>query len=343
MGSINGIEVAVGQAWRTRSGAKAVITEVGRSGAYPTAARVTGWATTQSFRADGRWGVEDTSIDLIELVSQPAAPYFGIGEDPAFEHNAEKAGWTRYTAPVPELAGKVVEFTMKDGSVTPPMPASEVRHSDEIISYRVCYAQDAIQVTEEVRAGDDHESLTFHPIGADAGINETTEGPAIDPGRTNPKDAVGDKKLALHLLSPIAEAHWAIGQYAGMLKYGAWNWRAAGVRASIYISALRRHLAAYQSGEEFDPTDGSHHLGNIMACAAILLEAREIGKLVDDRPPSFSHRPTYVWAEDRMAQLKIQYSDKSPRHYSIGDTAEVGGALPAFDRKKADDTEGGAA
>ncbi len=137
--------------------------------------------------------------------------------------------------------------------------------------------------------------------------------------RTNPKDLIGDKKLALHLLSPIAEAHWAIGQYAGMLKYGAWNWRAAGVRSSVYISAARRHLAAYLSGEEFDPVDGSHHLGNVMACCAILLEAREIGKLTDDRPPCFSHRSTYAWAEDQMAKLKVQYADKAPKHYSIKD------------------------
>lgn len=140
-----------------------------------------------------------------------------------------------------------------------------------------------------------------------------------DPGRTNPKDMIGDKKLALHLLSPIAEAHWAVGQYAGMLKYGAWNWRAAGVRASVYISAARRHLAAYLSGEEFDPVDGSHHLGNVMACCSILLEAREIGKLTDDRPPCFSHRSAYKWAEDQMATLKVQYADKAPKHYTIGD------------------------
>ena len=146
---------------------------------------------------------------------------------------------------------------------------------------------------------------------------EPTQQP--DPDRTNPKDMIGDKKLALHLLSPIAEAHWVVAQYAGMLKYGAWNWRAAGVRSSVYISAARRHLAAYTSGEEFDPVDGSHHLGNVMACCAILLEAREIGKLTDDRPPCFSHRSAYKWAEDQMAALKVQYADKAPKHYTIGD------------------------
>ena len=168
----------------------------------------------------------------------------------------------------------------------------------------------------ELLVGDTHEALTFGELP----FPELPEISLPPEQRSNPKDAIGDKKLPLHLCSPIAEAHWAIGQYAGLLKYGAWNWRAAGVRASVYIAAMNRHLAAYVSGEEFDPVDGSHHLGNIMACSAILLDAREIGKLTDDRPPSYSIRPTYKWAEGVMATLKVQYADMAPRHYTIADT-----------------------
>jgi hypothetical protein len=137
---------------------------------------------------------------------------------------------------------------------------------------------------------------------------------------TNPKDAIGDKKIPLWLLSPIGSMHWAIAQFAGLIKYGAWNWRVAGVRSSIYVSAMRRHLDAYVSGEEFDPVDGSHHLGNIMACAAILLDAQAAGKLIDDRPPSVSLRASYAWGESIMAKLREQYIDKTPRHYTIADT-----------------------
>lgn len=137
---------------------------------------------------------------------------------------------------------------------------------------------------------------------------------------TNPKDAIGDKKLPLWLLSPIAKAHWALGQFAGLLKYGAWNWRIAGVRSSIYLSAIGRHLDAYTSGEEYDPVDGSHHLGNIMACCAILLDAKAAGKLTDDRPPSVGVREAYADIEAAMAKLRVQYADKAPRHYTIADT-----------------------
>ena len=137
---------------------------------------------------------------------------------------------------------------------------------------------------------------------------------------SNPKDALADKKIPLWLLSPIAKVHWALAQFAGLCKYGSFNWRIAGVRSSVYLSAIERHLDAYTSGEEFDPVDGTHHLGNIMACCAIILDAKEAGKLTDDRPPSISLRKSYEFGEDVMARLKRQYHDKSPRHYTIADS-----------------------
>ncbi len=139
---------------------------------------------------------------------------------------------------------------------------------------------------------------------------------------TNPKDAVGDTKVPLWLLSPIAKAQWALAQFAGFLKYGAWNWRVMGVRASVYASAGARHFDAYLSGEEFDPVDGTHHLGNAMACAAILLDAKAAGKLVDDRPPSVGIRETYAEVERQMAALRTQYANREPKHYSIVDTEQ---------------------
>lgn len=140
---------------------------------------------------------------------------------------------------------------------------------------------------------------------------------------TNPKDAIGDKKMPLWLLSPIAKAAWAIAQFAGLVKYGAWNWRVAGVRSSIYLSAMQHHMDAYMSGEEHDPVDGSHHLGNIMACAAILLDAKAAGKLTDDRPPSVNIRAAYKEGEAVMAKVREQYASLvPPRHYTIADTGQ---------------------
>lgn len=137
---------------------------------------------------------------------------------------------------------------------------------------------------------------------------------------TNPKDTIAGNKVALALLSPIAKAHWALAQTAGMLKYGSWNWRVSGVRASVYLSAMQRHIDAYISGEETDPVDGSNHLGNIMACAAILLDAKAAKKLTDDRPPSVSLRDAYAFVEAQMPKLRELYKDKAPRHCTIEDT-----------------------
>lgn len=146
---------------------------------------------------------------------------------------------------------------------------------------------------------------------------------------TNPKDAISDKKIPLWLLSPIAKIKWALAQFAGLIKYGAWNWRIAGVRASVYISAMERHMEGFKSGEEFDPVDGTDHLGNIMACCAILIEAREAGMLTDDRPPRIDHRRAVAQGEALMAKLREQYKGiEPPRHYTIADTV-ASATLPA--------------
>lgn len=140
---------------------------------------------------------------------------------------------------------------------------------------------------------------------------------------SNPKDSIALNKIPLSLLSPIAKAAWALAQFAGAAKYGAWNWRVAGVRSSVYTDAIGRHLDAYLSGEDRDPVDGSHHLGNIMACCAILLDARAAGKLTDDRPPSVDLRPAYAEVEAQMSVLRAQYEDVQPHHYTIADTVRA--------------------
>jgi hypothetical protein len=150
-------------------------------------------------------------------------------------------------------------------------------------------------------------------------IESTTFGALKD---TNPKEAIGDKKVPLWLLSPIAKAEWAQAQFVGQVKYGSWNWRVAGVRASTYLSAIERHLDAYKSGEDRDPTDGTSHFGNIMACAAIMIDAIASNKLTDDRPPSINLRATYAKVENGMQNTKVTYKGFSPIHYTIKDTGK---------------------
>jgi hypothetical protein len=67
-------------------------------------------------------------------------------------------------------------------------------------------------------------------------------------------------------------------------KYGPFNWREKDVIASIYIDAALRHISGWFEREETAEDSGVHHLGHVIACMAILLDAQENGNLIDDRP-----------------------------------------------------------
>lgn len=140
--------------------------------------------------------------------------------------------------------------------------------------------------------------------------------------QTNPKDAIATDKLPSHLVSPIVKAYQAIAHYLGNVKYGAWNFRAAGARASVYRAALDRHVDAWWEGQELDPADGTPHLANALACLDILIDAKHSGKLIDDRPPSLDRELMKVRAEFEalMPKIREKYADKNPRHYTIADS-----------------------
>lgn len=70
----------------------------------------------------------------------------------------------------------------------------------------------------------------------------------------------------------------------GAEKYGPYNWRGNAVVASIYVDAASRHLLSWFEGSETAADSDVHHLGHMIACGAILLDAQETGNLVDDRP-----------------------------------------------------------
>ena len=139
---------------------------------------------------------------------------------------------------------------------------------------------------------------------------------------TNPKDSIGVTKIALHLVSPIVKAYQALAHYLGNVKYGSWNYRACGARASVYYAAANRHLDKWYEGEEHDPVDKTPHLANALACINILIEAKHSKNLVDDRPPSRIQELNAIYEEFEpiMRHIKEQYKDKTPYHYTIADT-----------------------
>ena len=138
---------------------------------------------------------------------------------------------------------------------------------------------------------------------------------------TNPKDAIGSNKLPVHLWPTTATAMGSIGLLDGMLKYGRSNWRASGVRASIYFDAANRHLNAWFEGEDHDPDSGVPHLAHALACLAIIVDAQAAGKLNDDRQAKGGYRALLSELTGHVGRLKEMHADKAPRHFTIADDA----------------------
>jgi len=102
---------------------------------------------------------------------------------------------------------------------------------------------------------------------------------------TNPKDAVGTKKVPFALIPDNVLGEVGLAFLEGARKYGAYNWRVAGVRASVYIDALRRHLGAWWNGEDVDKDSGLSHIVKAIACLVIIRDSMLQNNIVDDRPP----------------------------------------------------------
>src|ERR1700693_1658179 len=137
---------------------------------------------------------------------------------------------------------------------------------------------------------------------------------------SNPKDIIGSDKLPLHLWPETATALGCLGLLDGMLKYGRNNWRAVGVRASIYVDALHRHMNAwFDEGEDIDPDSGLPHLAHALACLAIIVDAQAAGKMTDDRMLKGGYRPLVEAITPHVKRLKEKHHGKDPRHYTISD------------------------
>jgi hypothetical protein len=137
---------------------------------------------------------------------------------------------------------------------------------------------------------------------------------------TNPKDAIGSGKLDIGLVPQTGIVIEALAFTEGGLKYGAHNYRAIGVRSSIYHAAALRHIFKWWNGEECDKKTGIPHLGSARACLNVILDAEMIGKLTDDRPPA---NPRLVARIDELeqgvAKLKELFKEHKPYHFTIND------------------------
>lgn len=135
---------------------------------------------------------------------------------------------------------------------------------------------------------------------------------------TNPKDAIGISKAPMSTVSAAVLMEVGVAMLEGASKYGRHNYRAAGVRASVYYDALMRHAMAWWEGEDIDPDSGMSHITKAIATLVVLRDAMIQDKFTDDRPPRSA--PFLPGLNDKAAALLAKHADKNPRHYTIADS-----------------------
>jgi len=133
---------------------------------------------------------------------------------------------------------------------------------------------------------------------------------------TNPKEAFGEAKMPLGLAPDTAITELNLAFLEGALKYGQYNWRIAGVKASTYNRAMERHRKKWWNGQDRDPSTRVRELASVMACCAILIDAEFCGKLTDDRPPRADMERVLREAADVAAHLKQLFKDHNPPQYT---------------------------
>lgn len=169
-----------------------------------------------------------------------------------------------------------------------------------------------------------NSSTTNYPFLLDPATGEVLPVPykvwkGVSEKPSNPKDAIGSDKLPLHLWPSTATAMGCVAMANGAMKYGRGNFRAIGVRASIYVDAAMRHLTAWFEGEECDPDDGVPHLAAALACIAIIVDAGAAGLLTDDRAYPGGYRAAIEQLTPHIKRLKELHSGKNPKHYTKED------------------------
>lgn len=134
---------------------------------------------------------------------------------------------------------------------------------------------------------------------------------------TNPKDAVGIRKVPMSTVPAVVLAETGVAMLEGAAKYGRYNWRGAGVRSSVYYDATMRHLMDWWEGQDIDPGSGLSHITKAIASLVVLRDSMIRGNFVDDRPPPSA--PFMDALNAAVGELLDRHSDKSPHHWTRDD------------------------
>lgn len=130
---------------------------------------------------------------------------------------------------------------------------------------------------------------------------------------TNPKDAIGVRKVPMSVLSGPVMMEAALGMLEGARKYGRHNYRTIGVRASVYFDAVDRHIWDWWEGTDIDPDSGLNHISKAISSLMVLRDSMICGNWVDDRPPKVPEG----WIQEynkKAAEILDKYPNPVPAY-----------------------------
>lgn len=162
--------------------------------------------------------------------------------------------------------------------------------------------------------------------------------PQQDDGSINPKDAAALKRVPMHLLPAVGCVYGAMACRDGAEKYGPYNWRERKISLVWYLGAIDRHLKAVLDGEDDASDSKLPHLAHILATCAILLDAKEAGALIEDRPQRSGGAGALI--ERMNARLRAEAETAKPADPAIAvrgtDGSHVAVCHPAIEAFKAE-------
>lgn len=129
---------------------------------------------------------------------------------------------------------------------------------------------------------------------------------------TNPKDALGIRKVPMSAVPVGVLFELGLAMMEGGVKYGRHNYREVGARASVYYDAVWRHLGAWYEGQNIDPDSGMSHVTKAIACLTVLRDSMMQGNWVDDRPPGVELDMETM--NQQAGNLLVKYPSPMPAH-----------------------------
>lgn len=143
---------------------------------------------------------------------------------------------------------------------------------------------------------------------------------------SNPKDSVGVKKWRQFFAVP-QRVLWEIGVglLEGAMKYGRFNYRVAGVQASIYIDAAKGHISAWEEGEDIDPDSQLSHITKAICSLIVLRDGMIEGNFTDDRAPRHKTADAHKAALQAVVDnLFERYPEPLPPFTQAAEAGRVG-------------------